>query len=711
MKHASRDLTAMLRPRSIALVGATDRSRWSQNTFDNLINRKYAGDIYLVSRRGGTVHGRAAATSCVAVGAQIDLALLMVPMAAINDALADLAAANVHNAVILTSGFAETGEEGAGHQARLGELARQHNVSLLGPNCLGFVNFIDNVPLWTGGFRAPGKPGCIAVVTQSGANGSFISSLAAQHEIGLSHMVSTGNEADLDCADFIDHLIDQPEVRAIVLFAETIRHAPSFASAARRAIAAAKPIVVLKIGLSEITARSAAAHTGALVGDDRVFDGVCRQLGIVRVDSIEDLLFTAEVITRTGVLRPNGLAAVSISGGACEIVADRSQVLNVPLPELSTDAVAELRVALPSFGTPHNPLDITGGAVLQPDLFEQGLRILGKQPEYSALACLFDVPVAEEQATEFVLAALRHIATGLRAANMPALMISHTTKPVTEVSTRIIQDIGIPYVSAGIHHGMNALGRAFWWSEQYRRLASPVLLPEIAPSNERPRSERATLEYLARRGVPVVPTTLARDATEAVAAARAIGGRVVLKIASDDIAHKSDIGGVVLNLEGDAAVADAFHRIMAAAPVTARVDGVLVAPMRSDGLELFVGCTRDPQWGHVIAVGLGGVWVEILQDVSLRPLPIDTAEVKRMLGELRGAKLLHGVRGMPAADLDVLAATIARIGDAAVAPGNELEALEVNPLWVRGAQVEALDALAVWQRHPRDSGDPKSQHN
>src|SRR5262249_12814552 len=205
-------------------------------------SRKYAGDIHLISRRGGIVHGRNAATSCVAVGAPIDLGLLMVPMAAIEEALADLGAAQVRNAVILTSGFAETGDEGAGHQQRLASLARQHNVSLLGPNCLGFVNFVDNVPLWTGGFRAPTRPGAIAVVTQSGANGSFISSLAAQHEIGLSHMVSTGNEADLDCADFIDHLVDLPEVRAIALFAETIRHAPSFAAAARRAIAAAKPI-------------------------------------------------------------------------------------------------------------------------------------------------------------------------------------------------------------------------------------------------------------------------------------------------------------------------------------------------------------------------------------------------------------------------------------------------------------------------------------
>jgi acetate---CoA ligase (ADP-forming) len=309
------------------------------------------------------------------------------------------------------------------------------------------------------------------------------------------------------------------------------------------------------------------------------------------------------------------------------------------------------------------------------------------------------VPVAEEHATEFVLTALRHIAAGLHATDIPAFMVSHTTKPVTEVSTRIIEEIGLPYISGGMHHGMNAFGRAFWWSEQYRRLGNTsAAIATIADARERPSSERATLDYLQRCGVPVIPATLARDPDQAVAAARAISGRVVLKIASDDIAHKSDIGGVALNLEGDDTVREAFARVVAAAPVQARVDGVLVAPMRSGGLELFVGCTRDPQWGPVIAVGLGGVWVEVLQDVSLRPLPIDTAEVARMLSELRGAKLLRGVRGMAAADLDELAAVIARIGDAAVALGDGLEALEVNPLWVRGAEVEALDALAVWRR-------------
>jgi hypothetical protein len=195
--------------------------------------------------------------------------------------------------------------------------------------------------------------------------------------------------------------------------------------------------------------------------------------------------------------------------------------------------------------------------------------------------------------------------------------------------------------------------------------------------------------------VPIVPAIVVRDEESAAAAARDAGGPVVLKIASADIQHKSDIGGVALNVSGDSHVAAAFRRVMAAAPAGARVDGVLVSPMRERGLELFVGCTRDPQWGPVLAVGLGGIFVEILQDVALRVLPVTPAEVRRMLGELKGAKMLQGQRGVPPADLDALAGTIARIGDSALALGTKLDELDVNPLWVRGAQVEALDALAV----------------
>jgi acyl-CoA synthetase (NDP forming) len=692
----TRDLSAMLKPRSIALVGATDRSMWSRSTFTNLTTLKYDGEVHLVARRGGTVHGRTAATSCAALGEKIDLGLLMVPAAAIEEAMADLGASGARNAVILTSGFAETGLDGAEQQQNLAALARRFNISLLGPNCLGFVNFLDDIPLWTGAIRAPSMPGPIAVISQSGATASFIASLALQHEIGLSHMISTGNEADLDGATFADHLLEDPRVRVIAMFIESIRHPHRFAAAAQKARAAGKPIVALKIGLSDITARSAQAHTGSLVGDDRVFDGVCRQFGIVRVNSIEDLLFTSDVIARTGVIGGKGLGLLSVSGGACEIAADRLQMEGVPLPPLPPATEKELVHVLPSFGTPHNPLDITGGAVLEPELFERALKIMGHEPAFSALACLFDVPGTDALATEFQLASLRHIAAGLREQPLPALMISHTLKPVTEVTQRIVSDLGLPYISAGIFHGLSALGRAWWWSEQQRRDAPNWLPPEAGQGpGQWPRTEREVLDHLGRHGVPIVPATLVADEASAVAAARASGGAVVLKIASADIQHKSDIGGVALNVAGDDAVAAAFRRVMSAAPAGAKVDGVLVSPMRERGLELFVGCTRDPQWGPVLAVGLGGLFVEVLQDVALRILPVAPAEVRRMLGELKGAAMLQGQRGIPAADLDAVAEAIARIGDAAVALGPALDALDVNPLWVRGSRIEALDGLAV----------------
>ena len=344
----------------------------------------------------------------------------------------------------------------------------------------------------------------------------------------------------------------------------------------------------------------------------------------------------------------------------------------MPLPTLSDAATAELRAALPSFGTPHNPLDITGGAVLQPDLFEQGLRILGRQPEFSALACLFDVPVAEEHATEFVLAALRHIAAGLRAADVPALMISHTVKPVTEISTRIIEEIGLPYVSAGLHHGMNALGRAFWWSEQYRRLAPahrrrsrrlPTRPNGRDPSARRWISWRAAMCRWCRRRWPRrgsgggggTRDRRARGAEDRFGRHRAQERHWRRRAEPAKAMRRS---------------ATRSRRIMAAAPDGRagrwRAGG---ADAHRAGWSCLLAARAIAQWGPVIAVGLGGVWVEVLQDVALRPLPIDAAEVKRMLGELRGAKLLHGVRGMPAADLDAVGRVIARIGDAAVALG------------------------------------------
>ena len=684
-------------------------------------------------------HGQQAATTCAAIGEPVALGLIMTPTAAVADALAGLAAAGGRAAVILSAGFAETGTAGAAAQERVRAAAAVHNIRLLGPNCLGFINFVDRAWVWTTPVKAPSKSSGVGIVSQSGATAHFLTTLAHQQDVGVSYAISTGNEADLDGAAFVDFLIDDASTRAIAVFAETFRSPARFRAAAARALAAAKPIVVLKIGASDITVKSALAHTGSLVGDDKVFDGICAQYGVLRVHSMEQLLATADIAGRTGVLRAGGLGVVTNSGGVGEIAADSAHLRGILVPALSEAAQAAMRATIPDSATPHNPIDVTGAVT--PQQCEGVVQVMGAQDDVAALLCpWYPVPTTDDQVSERLTQLHHHLGRGLAAAPVPGFLVSYTNTSVNDMARRTIEAEGLNYLACGLDQALSGLAGAMRWSQRQREHAQSVRKPLVGavvspsplsepmpgsvntqdgqarlerdgqPRSERdgrPRSEREALAYLSCHGVPVVPATLAADAAQAVAAARALGGTVVLKIASPDIAHKSDIGGVALNLRGDAAVCDAFAQMIASAGThcpQAHLDGVIVAPMRERGIELLVGFTRDPQWGPVLAVGLGGVWVEIMQDVALRLLPVDAAEVKRMLASLRGAKLLQGQRGVPAAGIDRLAAVIARIGDVLLACGDEFVEADINPLWVRGDQVEALDALLVW----RDATAPVS---
>ena len=688
---------ALLNPRSVVLVGASERSRWSQTVFGNLVQGGFAGAVHLVNPRGGTVHGRTAAVSCAALGAVADLGIIMVPGPATLDALRDLGSCGARSAIILTSGFAELGEAGSAAQHDLVSAAHQAGIRLLGPNSLGYINFVTGAHAWTTPVRAPSQAAGVAIVSQSGATAHFLATLAHQWDVGLSHVVSTGNEADLGVTDFANAVLVDPAVHAIALFIETVRDPAAFITLAEQALAIRKPLVVLKTGVGEVSAQSALAHTGALVGDDRVFDGICQQYGVIRVRCIEDLLATADIAARTGPLRQGGLGVVSNSGGICEVAADTAEARGITLPAPDPAALAALQATIPGFATAHNPLDLTGA--ITPDQCGAVMGIMAAQPDFAALLCpYYAVPTEAEDMSERLTALHRALAHGLRAAPVPGFVVSYTSTYQSALSRQIVAEAGMPYLACGMDRALTGLGGVFAWSGRLRQAPGE---PRGPPRHEsaRPHSEYEALQALARHGVPVVPATLAQDEEAAVAAARALDGRVVVKIASPSIAHKSDIGAVVLNVQGDAAVRAAYRRVSAAASGVpgAVIEGVLVAPMRAPGVELYVGVTRDPQWGLVLAAGLGGVFVEVLQDVALRRLPVSPAEVLRMLAGLRGAKLLAGARGLPAADLDAVARAVAAIGDAALAFGPDLAALDVNPLWVRGGQVEALDALCIWQ--------------
>lgn len=695
----SHRLTAFFRPQSMVFVGATERSVWTRSALANLKTLAYPGRLHLVNRKGDTVMGQAAATSLRELGESADLALLMVPSDVLADTIPELSAAGIRNAVVLSAGFAEAGEEGRALQAQLARVARDHDVALLGPNCLGFVNFVDRAPVWTVGLRpSVVTEGRIAIVSQSGALAAQMSYFANWQGIALTYMVSTGNEAGVDVAQVIDYLVDDESTRAIALFLETVRDVDAFSKACRRALVAAKPIVVLKVGSSAVTARSAQAHTGSLVGDDRVFDAACHQLGLVRVHSLEDLIITTEVLARTGRLDDGGVGLISLSGGLCEIAADRAEAEGVALPALAEPTVDALSQVLPDFGTPHNPLDVTGGALLNPAMLEQSMQAMARDPQFALVLTVLDVASSPADDSKIGRQLLAGIGAAQATADRPSLLVSHTVRPFTELTQEIVLTTRCNYLPCGVHHALSAIGNALAWSRRFERSRDPEAR-SITASPHRPSSEQDVLQYLSERGVPVVPTRIVDSVVEAVAAARALQGPVALKIASVDIAHKTEVGGVMLNVQGDAHIAAAYGQILArvrAARPDARINGVAISPMRTGGTELFVGVMRDAQWGPVIAVGLGGIWVEALRDTSLRLLPVSTSDVLDMLDELRGKALLDGFRASPVVDREAVAAAVVAIGDAALALGASLRSLEINPLLVTGNRVEALDGLAEW---------------
>jgi acyl-CoA synthetase (NDP forming) len=333
-------------------------------------------------------------------------------------------------------------------------------------------------------------------------------------------------------------------------------------------------------------------------------------------------------------------------------------------------------------------------------MFERVLKALGDDPAIGFVGCVYSMPWNDKWQQ---VPAIEVIGRTLSQLAKPSAMLNQTLRPVSQKSRDIMAACGVPAAFGGLEAVVVALGHISRWSTWLQTPTSAEQSLPVVPANERPDSERATLDYLASRGVPVIPARLARTRGEAVDFAASMGTPVAMKIASPDIAHKTEVGGVRLDLEGDAAVGAAFDNLLAAVRLArpdARLDGVLVSPMRSGGLEILVGTVRDPQWGLTLAVGLGGVWVEALADTQLQVLPVSPQEAKAMLGRLRAARLLQGFRGSPPVDLDRLAAVIAGIGDAALALGDSLAALEVNPLWVRGSDIEALDALALWTDAP-----------
>jgi acyl-CoA synthetase (NDP forming) len=657
----------------------------------------------MVNLHGTPAHGHNAVNSCSAIGRVVDAAYLCVPVSATLDAARDALEAGIKNLVVVSSGFAETGADGKRAERALIELTAGYGARFLGPNCLGHLNYVDQVAV--GAIVAePAVPSAVALISVSGACATELLRFAARQGLGFSHVIATGNEAGITMGDILDYLIEHPAVKSVALFAEMIRSPASFSSAAIRALQRGKALVILKVGSSPNTAAVATAHTGAVVGDDRVFSAVCRRLGIVRVSNFEDLVLTAHTLARVQPLQRPGVAIISTSGGACDVISDLADSNNLTLPEFQAAAKEELRQIVSAFGNVHNPIDLTGAVSRDMTMYGNVIRAISSDSEIGMIVCHQDPPVNPPGESESPLdkasrRLLESISAGVRSASTPAVVLTTFANSVNEHGRQALLDYGL-FALPGITNGLAAIGKAVWWSQRVAKGAPGTMLARGVPIDDHPVGEREALGYLHKHGVRVVPAELVKDAEAAMRAAASMGFPVVLKIASPDIAHKTDLGGVRLDLPDRESVGRAFDEMMSSvgskAPA-ARIDGALVCPMRTRGIELIVGFLRDPQWGLTLALGLGGVWVDILTDVVVLVLPVTRDDIVAALRELRAARLLDGYRNLQRADSDVIATAVLDIADAVSALGPNLAAFEVNPLLVSGSETEALDALAVWQ--------------
>lgn len=696
MSGGAPDLDLFLRPRTVAVIGVSENPRAPGVSMFDKIRRKveaHGGRVFPVNPKASSLYGLDCYPNLDAIPAEIDLGVILVSDAAA--ALRQCVAKRCRFVVVFTAGFAETGDDGAAREAELVELARAGGVRLFGPNTN--LNAFEELA------DLPGPK--IALVTQSGNQGRPLIQAQALG-VAFSHWIPTGNESDLELADFVAHFALHPDTAVIAAYVEGFKDPAKLARAADLCARARKPIVLVKVGRSDAGRRMAQAHTGHLAGSDKVVDAFCRQYGIVRVEDLDELLEVAAALARLPRPAAPGACVYGISGGTSALLSDLLGAYGVPVPELDREVQERLRALLPAYLTVRNPVD-NGGAIER----------TGKGKDLLAA-------IADDRATGVVAAAIAGGLAGIGDVLARELVELHASgaKPVAAVwASPLTDDDAFRTLVAGrvpLFRSFRGCARAlrsyFAWhafADRYAspfaasvRLAAGAAAPPAAiagtPGASGALSEPDAKRLLASYGVPVTREEVVQSAADAALAARRIGLPVVLKIASPDVPHKSDAGLVRLAVASEAAVAAAYEEIVARARAVvpeARVDGVLVQEMVAGGVETILGVTVDPQFGPVVLFGLGGVLVEVLEDVALRPLPITRADAEAMVDELRGRKILAGVRGGEAGDVPAIVDAIRAVARLAEDHRERIAELDVNPLVVLppGRGVKALDALVV----------------
>jgi len=708
-------MNALLHPKRIAVVGATPRPGFANNIHRSILNGGYAGEVFGVTPRHQNVLGSVCYPTIDAIPGGVDKAIVVVPSELVLDVLGQAERAGVAAVNIITSGFGEQSDDDAHQrQEEIRAFAQRTGIRVVGPNCLGIISTPAKMIAKSGPY-ANVQRGPIGLVFQSGLLAYSVVSPPTERGFGFSYIVTTGNEADLDATDFMRYCIEDDETRVIGCFIEQFRDPQKLLKVADMAAERQKALVILKIGRSEAGRRSARAHTGSMVGSDAIADAIMRQYGIVRVHNLDEMNETLAAFHTKRLPQGTGVGTIFISGGACGLVADLSQDIGVSLPALAPDTITKLNAVIPAYGTVGNPLDTTGQAATQPEITEGSLVAMAEDPNIHTVIYGQAYPNRIDLATPVgeVLRAMpdRYPDKVFFIMSLVSGRVQEGRRLDEEPKDPTMHWNGVPFLQ-GAENSLRAVRSLITYAEfQRQRQATPRVAAAasaqaetaralVATAGDKPLVERLAKDLLALYDIPVTREILATSETEALAAAHEIGYPLVLKIESPDIAHKTEAGGVLLDIRDDDALRQGFAQIITRARQyrpDAEITGVLVQEMVRKGRELILGMAQDPGHGPAIAVGMGGIYVEVLNDVALGVLPLAPHDARAMLRRLRGAAILDGTRGAAPADIDAVVTILGAFARLCHDLRDVVSEIDINPLVVfdQGKGACVVDCLIV----------------
>jgi len=697
----------MLHPRNIVLVGATDKpGNYAERIWNNLIKYKYEGGLYPLNARRETIWGVTCYKDFASLPEKPDHVLILVPARFAAQVIRDAGAAGARSATIVTSGFSELQDEESQQLAvELQAIVRETGMAVTGPNCLGnlsagekmFTNIDDRIVTM--------EAGPVAIAGQSGAIVMAIRQALEDRGVGVGYMVTTGNEAGLETPDLMSYFAVDPSIRAIVVYLEGVRNTKAFRDACKAARAAGKPVIALKLGASEGGRAAAMAHTGALAGSIETFDAIATREGVIRVRGLDELIETTECFVHANLPKGDRLAAVTLSGGKRGLLIDAFHSAGLNFAALSNDASEKLAKMLGPGSIVGNPLDAGFAAVVDPSVYMQSIKIMIDDPDTDIVIIDSELPKAPHELRERNLRIVNEMAGR---ASKPVIYISAMSIGFTEFTKALRKSLPNVAVMQGLDRAVEAIKSLIDYARLAKEVpdilsgstaaARKVLEKTLKDAKGAALDEVASKALLKAYGIPISKEAIAQTAAEAVKIARKIGFPVVAKVVSPDILHKSDMGGVVLNLGNAGEVKKAFNDITARVKKLKnkpKLEGILIAQQVKADLELVVGASLDAEMGPVVLFGTGGIDIELMKDVALAGAPINAAEAKKLIARTKAGVKIKGYRGKPALHEPSVVKALVGLSNLIADAGNRIASIDVNPFLINERTGVAVDALVV----------------